>query len=310
MKAATRVWAVVMTMTLSIMSAWVEAVVPPPKDLPVLPVLKNFPLSKAVIRPRDFDTWSKKRQVWWDFNEALRTAQYATAQQFMKNCILFDEPLRVGSTLHVGGGAGIDESLRSWILNRIHFQKAGLVTDYASVFTLIKEAVDQYATGDLHLVDLYRCYAFLEGCGLWVHGDLSQTSESQRKAIRAWVLRTLVTYAEKILSSPNPLREPEVKLDSSDGQYEQELIRMVQDGAVAPNPSEGKFTAERIEKYRTEWFNWYGDVPPEIQKLDRLSIEIANLRSELIKLIDQKAAAKRAIEDAKRKVEQDPTLRK
>jgi hypothetical protein len=203
-------------------------------------------------------------------------------------------------------GAGIDETLAHYMMNRVYYTTYTNVR-YPALFTLVKEAVDQDEKRDLHLVDLYQCFDLMERCDFWKHKLRSDTTEPQRKAIRLWMLQTLVTYAETVLASPNPLREPEVVgVEQHHLGQRERLCKMVRDGAVAPNPDNGRFTADKIEKFREEWFNWYGDVPPEILKLEKLSKQIADLRLELIKLMDQKRAVQRAVEKAKQIIREDP----
>jgi len=37
-------------------------------------------------------------------------------------------------------------------------------------------------------------------------------------------------------------------------------------------------------KYRSDWFLWYGEVPPELQRFEELSIKINQLDEQLTKL--------------------------
>jgi len=175
-----------------------------------------------------------------------------------------------------------------------------LPRDYAAVFTLVKAAAEQSVKEkkDLQLADLYFLQKFLEQCDLWEHSYLLEnkkppTTEVQRKAIRLWIVQILNIYAERVLSNPNRLQEPE-------------------------RGYSGPTWAKVAEKYYKEWYLWYGDVPLELQRFEELSTKVAQLYDQLKKILSEKRAmqeaakkAEEAVREAERKrLEIDPSLRK
>jgi len=120
------------------------------------------------------------------------------------------------------------------VFDRVYYQKSklGIVwssQDYTSVYALVKEAVEQLVKRkDLHLKELYALKVFLDdrglmydeqqppekttSCDLWQHKYVLQnkkppTTETQRKAIRLWMIQTLNEGAEKVLANPNRFSE-------------------------------------------------------------------------------------------------------
>jgi hypothetical protein len=289
----------------------------------------------------------------YDFDRALQYGQYAEAWQLIKGKdVLFPEDHwaclseNLRNEMVWSGGTGEDyiplienrpqgvQSNIPWKLlkprkkgdtggreggftafDQIYFQKSkvGILwssRDYASAFGLVKEAAEQLVKRKgLHLSELYALKGFLDGdgkthdeqlppeevrtCDLWKHKYVLQnknppTTEAQRKAIRLWMIRTLNAGAEEVLSNPNRFSEARL----SDVNW----------------PS----------KYRSDWFLWYGEVPPELQRFEELSIKIAQLDEQLTKLEKEKRAtqeaAKKAAEDVKaaekKLKEADKSLRK
>jgi hypothetical protein len=288
-----------------------------------------------------------------DFDRALQFGQYAEAFQMIKGKdVLFTEDHWVCLSESIqnemvwSGGTGEDyiplienrpqgvQSNIPWALlkpskkgatggreggftvfDKIYFQKSkvGIAwssRDYASAFGLVKGAAEELVKRQgLHLSKLYALKVFLDGdgrehdeklppeevqtCDLWKHKYIllnksPPTTEVQRKAIRLWMIRTLNAGAEEVLSNPNRLSEARL----GDVNW----------------PS----------KYRSDWFLWYGEVPPELQRFEELSIRIAQLDEQLTKLAKEKRAAqeaaKKAAEDlkaAEKKLkEADKSLRK
>jgi hypothetical protein len=205
--------------------------------------------------------------------------------------------------------------------DQIYFQKStlGIVwssEDYVSVFALVKEAAEQLVKRkDLHLSGLYALKVFLDGagtirdeqlppeevrtCDLWKHKYVLQNkkppiTEVQRKAIRLWMIQTLNAGAEEVLSNPNRFSEAKIVYPGLSG------------------------SVNWTSKYRSDWFLWYGEVPPELQRFEELSIKIAQLDEQLTKLRNEKraaqAAAEKAAEDVKaaekKRLETDASLRK
>ncbi|MCX5675605.1 MAG: hypothetical protein NTX87_11420 [Planctomycetota bacterium] len=298
---------------------------------------------------------SEERRRKYDFDRALQYGQYADAWQLIKGKdVLFPEDpwACLSETLRNemvwSGGTGEDyiplidtpgpggrrllkpskkgdtggKEGGFTTFDEIYFQKSkvGIVwssRDYSSVFALVKEAAEQLVKRkDLHLKELYALKVFLDdrgimydeqqppekttSCDLWHHKYVLQnkkppTTEAQRKAIRLWMMQTLNEGAEKVLSNPNRFRES----------------GFLNIGSMFPGinwPS----------KYRSDWFLWYGEVPPELQRFEELSIKITQLDEQLTKLEMEKMtaqkAAKKAAEDVKaaekKRLEADKSLRK
>ena len=134
------------------------------KSLPVLSVVKNKPLDqKQKMEIAEMErlgvqavTYSKPGRDRLDF--MLHYSQYANARQELKRG-LSRELLKCVPDIDVG-------SVSDLLLNRVRDDMKS-VPDYAAVFTLIKEAVEEYLNGNLNMKDLYACNRFLKECDFW-----------------------------------------------------------------------------------------------------------------------------------------------
>ena len=174
-------------------------------------------------------------------------------------------------------------------------------SDYAAVFSLIKEALEERLKGDLSVADVYACDQFLRACDLWdhfyvLHTTKPPTNEAQRKAIRAWVITILTQYAEKVLASKDPFSGCASLgwLRGTSGSFEEWTFN--------------------TDGWRKDWLVWYAEEPEEVLRFESISGQILKLLTDRRKQVDQKAAAARAVREAAKEAEQrrkeDPTLRK
>lgn len=149
-------------------------------------------------------------------------------------------------------------------------------TDYAAVFSLIKQGVEQYAKQDLCILDVYACNRLLWEADLLSHNYLlldkeiqrkAPTNEAQRKAIRAWAIKTMLVYCKKAVAGPNPTKGfPE---NLSDYLWTTVIRR-------AASRLTRDFCGKSTDPtgLQKKWIDWYGTNPPEFSELEKLSKKI------------------------------------
>ena len=116
---------------------------------------------------------------------------------------------------------------------------------YWSLLDLLRQRIEAYSRSDLGLADFYAAKdtLLLDMTSLWNHryaNDTTRvlaTTDAQRKAIRAWVLKALIVYGDKALAPEHP------------------------DTGLLRGPSwSGTVSPAALEK---QWVGWYGEPAPE-----------------------------------------------
>jgi len=152
--------------------------------------------------------------------------------------------------------------------------------DYAAVFSMIKQGVEQYAKQDLCILDVYAYSKLLWEADLFTHNYLllykkiqrkAPTNEAQRKAIRAWTIKTMLVYCKKAVASPNPTKGFPENLSTYlwGTSIRQAASRLTRDFCA-------KSTAPAL--FQKKWVDWYGTNPPEFSELEKLCKKITAIQ--------------------------------
>jgi len=214
---------------------------------------------------------------------------------------------RGGSTSTSSPAASFCKEMRIWGDGR-RWREAGFAgvrtsTDYGAVFSLIKQGVEQYAKQDLCILDVYALNRLLLEADLITHRYLldkeiqknAPTNEGQRKAIRAWAIKTMLVYCKKAAASPNPTKGFPEDLSTylwrtSIGQAASRLTRDFCAKSTGP------------ASFRKKWVDWYGTNPPEFSEIEKLCKKIIAIQDKY----GQEQKTKRA-EDRLRRADTEST---